>query len=163
MLSRFLKRLDAVVMAISMVGLVVLFVVTLLQVFMRYVARVPFVWSYEFLSLVFLLISALAGAVVLGRKEHFTVPMIADALGPRGKLWFELFSIAGCAVFALIIAIDGFRIAWRLRSTTTPVLGISEAIPNLILPVMGIYMLLHTINHLHQTVYALAHKEGTPK
>jgi|GEM_PF-2021793 len=163
MLSRFLKRLDAVVMAISMVGLVTLFVVTLLQVFLRYVARVPFVWSYEFLSLLFLFISALVGAIVLGRKEHFTVPMIADVLSPRNKLWFELFSIGGCAIFALIISIDGFRVAWRLRNTATPVLGISEAIPNLILPVMGVYMLLHTINHLHQVVRLLARKEGQPQ
>lgn len=163
MLSRFLKRLDAVVMAVSMAGLVTLFVVTLLQVFMRYVARVPFVWSYEFLSLVFLFISALVGAIVLGRKEHFTVPMIADALSPRHKAWFELFSIGACAVFAVIIAVDGFRVAWRLRSTTTPVLGISEAIPNLVLPIMGVYMLLHTINHLLQAVRLLASKEGQPQ
>lgn len=155
MLGRILKVTDRIVMGVSILALAAIVLIVLLQVLLRYVFHVPFTWSHELAAYLFVAISALVGAVVLGERGHFTVPLLADALPRRPRLVLDLFVIVACAVFALIVVVKGTELALKLQRLRTPVLQISEAIPNAILPIMGAYMLLHLINHLIQTIAEL--------
>src|SRR5690606_20600731 len=81
-------------------------------------------------------------------KDHFSVPIVADALTGAPKRALSILITLSCLVFAGILIFKGFSLVSSMRILRTPMLGISEAIPYSILPIAGVYMALHSIRHL---------------
>jgi TRAP-type C4-dicarboxylate transport system permease small subunit len=147
-LTTTLKWMDRITIAVCVVLLGAIAILTVAQILARYVFFFPMVWSYELVTLLFVFISAFGAAVVLGEKEHFSVPVLADALRPRGKRILSVVINISCLIFAAIFVIKGYSLTMSMRILRTPILGLSEAIPYSILPVAGAYMGLHSIRHL---------------
>jgi TRAP-type C4-dicarboxylate transport system permease small subunit len=148
LLTAILKWMDRITIAICAVVLAAIAILTVAQILARYVFFYPMVWSYEVVTLLFVFISAFGAAVVLGEKEHFSVPVLADALPPKGQRFLSVVINVACLGFAGLLVVKGFSLTNSMRILRTPILGLSEAIPYSIVPIAGAYMGLHSIRHL---------------
>src|SRR4051812_41342862 len=86
----FLRRADAVLLGIATALAAVLLCCVVLQVFYRYVLQDSLVWSDELARFCFVWSSLIAASVIVGRNDHFTIPIVVDLLGERTRARTEL-------------------------------------------------------------------------
>ncbi len=100
-----------------------LFVVFLLQVFMRYIVNRPLGWSDEAALLLYPWAIFWACAFLVPLKNHVAFDIVYQAAAPRARRVLAL--IAACiAVGLFAAALPGtFDYTWFMRRERTPVLG----------------------------------------
>jgi len=130
-------------MGVGILLLAAMFVVVCLQIFSRFVIQSPIPWTEEVGRYLFVWASFLGAAVLVGRGEHFSIDFIAQALPPRGRRVLRLGVTILVVGFALVMVIYGYRVSRRLLSASSPILQLSLGIVYGIIPVSGLYMLLH--------------------
>src|SRR5688572_1850807 len=80
---RWLAAIDDAVLKIVVILTSVFFLCVVVQVFMRYVLEQPLPWSEEVARYSFIWASFLTAAVIVGRREHFGIEFLVEALSPR--------------------------------------------------------------------------------
>jgi len=123
-------------------------VVVVLQVVYRYILELPLTWSEEAARSLFVWAAFLAAAVCLGRQNNFSIAIIADALQPRMRRVLEIVGVVLTLVFTLLMIRYGFTAAWRFRWIRSPVLPISQGLIYSVIPLAGLYGLVHLLPRL---------------
>jgi TRAP-type C4-dicarboxylate transport system permease small subunit len=125
-----------------------LLVCVVLQVFYRYVLEDSLVWSDELARFCFVWSSLLAASVVVGRGDHFTIPILVDLLPARLRAATERLCLLLFIAFTVIIIVYGAQWSWRMRNAVSPVLQVPQGLVYAILPLAAFHMLLHLIARL---------------
>lgn len=114
-----------------------------LQVVFRYVIQEPLPWSEEAARYLFVWTAFLAAAVTVGRNDQFSISLFVERL-PAGWRWrLDLLGTALGILFAGIIVSKGAAMSWRLLSATSPVLQLPQGAVYAVIPVSGLYMVVH--------------------
>jgi len=162
-LRRLLKLSDTLFLGTAAVLSAGFFVCVLLQVFYRYVLEASLPWTEEFARYLFVWAAMLAAAVSVGRNEQFSIPLFADALGPRARHALELFIVALGLVFALVMVWKGWAMSERMMIAVSPVLPVSQGAVYLAIPIAGGYMAVHLAWRLVGLLTGrVAAKDGAP-
>ena len=82
------------------------------EVLMRYAFTAPTIWAEE-LSRLLLVWATFGGAAILvHRRQHITITLVTDMLGPRARRWQEVFALLFVAALAAVVVKDGSGIAY---------------------------------------------------
>jgi len=119
-----------------------------LQVLFRYVLEQPLPWSEEIAVYLFIWSSFVAAAVLVGKNEHFVIPVFVDTLPSRVQWVLEIISILLCITFCTIIVLKASVWSYRMLPFFTPVLQVSQGAVYAVLPFSGLYMILHLVIRL---------------
>jgi len=144
-MGRFLRAADAWMLRFVALLTAIFLGCVLLQVFFRYVLEESLVWSDELARYCFVWSSFLAAAVIVGRNDHFTIPILVDLLPLRARLMLEVASIALCMVFAAIVLKVGADWSMRMVDARSPVLQLPQGLVYAVVPVSALYMIAHLV------------------
>ena len=139
----FLRRADRVLLGIATLLAASLLGCVVLQVFFRYVLQDSLVWSDEVARYCFVWSSLLAASVIVGRNDHFTIPILVDLLPKRVQAAFDLLCLLIFMVFTVILIVNGMQWGWRMRNAVSSVMQVPQGLVYAIVPFSGFYMLLH--------------------
>lgn len=121
---------------------------TLWQVFTRYVLNEPSTSSTEFLRYALIWESLLGSAYLFGKKQHLAITFFKEKLAGRMRFYINIVIEVVAIVFALFIMIFGGVKAVILTSgQLSPALDISMGYVYLIIPLSGLLITIYsTIN-----------------
>ncbi len=112
------------------------------QVCLRYLFSVAFIWGEELSLFAFIWCVFLGAAINTRRRTHFSFDFLAGLLRGRAaaaqRLLVDLI-VLGFSVFMLV---KGYEFAVLGFKRLSPGLGITMFVPTLIIPVSAVYMIL---------------------
>ncbi len=160
--ARRLAGVDRAIMGLVALLTAALFVCVVVQVFFRYVLEQSLPWTDEVARDCFIWASLLAAAVIVGRREHFSIDFVADGLPPRARCLLRLLGTALCLAFALILVVYGYGWSTRLMFARSDVLQLPQGAVYAVIPISATYMALHLVLQLFEGLQALRAAPSRP-
>lgn len=109
-----------IVDAIGGIGLTIMLLCVLLQVFVRYfinlIGTVSFSWTEEMARFLLIFVTFWGAAIALRRREHITIPFLLERVSPRSQLILQLVFIAAIGVFLAVVfsgSLTMVRVMWN--------------------------------------------------
>ena len=143
-------QLDILFLQVSVVALIVL---SVLQVFTRYVLNAPLSWTEEVSSCLLIWITYVGAFTLLYKDTHARVEIIDEFFGNRIARWVHTFWDFVIGVFLVALAYAGIMLMDVIVYDKTPALRVSYAIVLSIIPIAAILMLLAIICRIYRTVF----------
>ena len=115
--------------------------VVLAGVFFRYILRAPLPWSEELAR--YLMVWGVCCGVPIAFREgsHIAVTILVDKLtGLSGKMILKISQII-IFIFVSIVMVEGFILAFKVSSQTSPAIEISMKWPYLSIPIGCLFIL----------------------
>lgn len=127
-------------------SLLVMVLLTVWQVFTRYILKNPSSWSEELVSYMFAWSSLFGAAIVSGEREHMNILALVEKFSHGKQVFFGIVSEVVALIFALaILVFGGVQIANLAMGQMTSSLGVPIGIFYVVLPVAGILIVLYSI------------------
>lgn len=143
------KTLDQAVAFITCSLLAVMVLVTLWQVFTRYVLNSPSTSSTEFLRYALIWESLLGSAYLFGKKQHLAITFFKQKFTGRRVFWINLLIEVVVIAFAVIVMVFGGVSAVLLTMEQfSPALHIAIGYIYLIIPLSGMLITIYSVINL---------------
>ncbi|KGR77934.1 TRAP transporter small permease [Ureibacillus sinduriensis] len=160
---RIIKWLDNNIERVTLlILLAVMTIVTVLQVFMRYVMENSLSWSEELARFCFIWLVYIGISYGVKRAKHVRVEAILSILKRRGKFVINQIANVLFLYFAIYATYYGFSIVNTIQTTgqTAPALGISMSIMYLGMPIGMLLTIIRLVQRIiYETKVFLAGKE----
>lgn len=151
------KQLDNTVAFITCSLLVVMVLMTLWQVFTRYVLNSPSTSSTEYLRYALIWESLLGSAYLFGKKQHLAITFFKQKLTNRVGFSINIFIEVAIIAFAVVVMIfGGVNAVLLTMEQLSPALGISMGYIYLIIPLSGVLITIYSVINL---ITLIANKE----
>ncbi|MDA0347644.1 MAG: TRAP transporter small permease [Verrucomicrobia bacterium] len=137
-------------------SIVALLVLSVLQVFTRYVLNAPLSWTEEISTMILIWMTYVGAYTLLYRDSHARVDLIDDLFGQRIARWVHTFWDFVIGVFLVAMAYAGVTLMEVIVYDKTPALRISYAIVLCIIPVVAVLMLFTIVRRIYRTIFNLA-------
>jgi TRAP-type C4-dicarboxylate transport system permease small subunit len=126
------------------VGLLLLAIVliTLWQVFSRYIMDAPVTWSDEVAQLLLVWATFLGSAVGIKRNSHLRIDFVATSLPVSAQRFAVLFVNALILIVAVCMVVYGWDFYLKTGNDTSTSLGFSRNLFYLPIPISGLLMVL---------------------
>lgn len=145
------RKIEQVVDFTGIVLLLAITILTLLQVLVRYVIRVPFMWSEEFIRFLFIWMVWVGAVLAIPRGTHMVIEYFRDHLfGKKAlaiKFTMQIFSL----VFLVVVVIKGWSLAQAVSLEYHITFPISVKYAYLVSVVCGGLMFFYLIIDLWRT------------
>ncbi|HEV8309224.1 MAG TPA: TRAP transporter small permease [Methylomirabilota bacterium] len=112
------------------------------QVCLRYLFSVAFIWGEELSLFAFIWCVFLGAAVNTRRRSHFSFDFLAGLLRGRAAAAQRLLVDLIVLGFSIFMLVKGYEFAVLGLKRLSPGLGITMFVPTLIIPVSAAYMIL---------------------
>jgi len=159
------KILDAVVECINAtnewigrifsLGVLLMFVLVIIEVFLRYLFNSPTVWTNELTQMIFGAYIILSGGYILKKGGHVNVDIVFSLLSPRGQAILNLLTFPVFLAFGAMMLIYGSSLAWESMT----ILERSESAWNppiypvkLMIPLGALLLILQALVELKQNI-----------
>ncbi len=133
---------------------VVLCVAVFLQVFFRYAIKSSFPAIEEIVSISFIYTIFLGAAVGMKRREHLEIDVILKRVPPSLKKAFNLFIVAGIAVFLIFVVKEGVVFVYDSYGQTTTYLNIPISYSYAAIPGSALIMLYYLSKYTLTLLFA---------
>lgn len=107
-----LKTLPKKLSMIAGYLLVAIALLTTWEVFMRYVLREPFGWTYEIAGFIFLTVCATGVSCALVDRRHIGVDLFLNILKPKARSIFNLIGLVVTAGWGFVVLIGAWKRAF---------------------------------------------------
>ena len=112
------------------------------QVCLRYLFKVAFLWGEELSLFAFIWCVFLGAAINVRRRAHFAFDILPGLLTGRAAAAQRLLVDCTVLTLALVMLIKGYEFSAVSLRRFSPALGITLFVPTLIIPVSAAYMIL---------------------
>jgi TRAP-type C4-dicarboxylate transport system permease small subunit len=146
-------KYDIVFLQISIIALIVL---SLLQVFTRYVLNAPLSWTEEVSTMFLIWMTYVGTYTLLYQDSHARVDLIDEFFGKRIARWIHTFWDIVIGVFLVALAYAGVSLMEVIAYDKTPALRISYAIVLCIIPIVAVSMLFTIVRRIYRTLFNLS-------
>jgi TRAP-type C4-dicarboxylate transport system permease small subunit len=143
--ERALYYTERIFIWVGILLLAAMIVAVWLQVFSRYVLHLSLPWTEEAGRYLFVWESFIGAAVLVGRDEHFSIDLVVRQMPCGARRALRVGVTCVVIVFALLMVTYGLSVSRRLISASSPVLQVSLGAVYGIIPISGLYMLLHGV------------------
>jgi C4-dicarboxylate transporter, DctQ subunit len=160
MFVKGLRRLDRILTAFEEWTIFIAVMVALLSLFVSVVLRYGFnyslAWSEELVREVIIYTTFIGASVAVRQRSMIKIDASVQLL-PRLKVTLTFFSYLMTAIFAAIMVIYGWKMALLQIQTMqkTIILEIPLVYLYAIMPLMGVLMLIRTLQVFHEDLQAL--------
>ncbi|RLA99098.1 MAG: TRAP transporter small permease [Deltaproteobacteria bacterium] len=128
------------------------------QVFFRYALNHSLFWSEELGRMLLVWISFLGATVAYKRKAHIGIDFIVQKLPGNLATKIRILTYVFSLCFFSIMIIYGTKFTLFIKFQKSPALGISKSIPFAVIPLSGIFFLIHGITLLMETILSESKK-----
>lgn len=132
----------------SGVGLCLITLIILWQVFARYVLNSSPSWSEQLALYLLVWIVLLAAAAGVRERFHIRITALQDAIGGQGRTLMLEASHLVTGLIGLFLAVYGTSLVASLWAYPIPTLGLSRGSAFLPLPLAGVLTLFFSLEHL---------------
>jgi TRAP-type C4-dicarboxylate transport system permease small subunit len=140
--DRFFARLERVLEP-ALAGLLAFITIgVFIQVVLRYVFAVSFLWGEELSLFAFIWCVFLGTAVCTWRHIHFSFDIFSELLTGRAAGVQRLLVDVCVLVATVVIAITGWQFSQMSIARLSPALGITLLVPTIVIPASGVLMTL---------------------
>ena len=141
-MERFFARLERVLEP-ALAGLLAFITVgVFIQVVLRYLFAMSFLWGEELSLFAFIWCVYLGTAVCSWRHTHFSFDIFAEILSGRAA-GVQRLAIDLCVLsVTLVMVVTGWQFSQMSIARLSPALGITLLVPTIIIPVSGVLMSL---------------------
>ena len=141
-MDRFFARLERVLEPVLAGLLAFITIGVFIQVVLRYVFAVSFLWGEELSLFAFIWCVFLGTAVCTWRHIHFSFDIFSELLTGRAAGAQRLLVDLCILMVTVVIAITGWQFSQMSIARLSPALGITLLVPTIIIPVSGALMTL---------------------
>ena len=113
-----------------------------LQVFTRYILKLPLFWTEELSRYTFLWFLFLGSGIAFYENSHIKVEMLTSKLPRKLKNIYQIAIHLIIISYLIIVVWKGFELIHFVRRQVTPALQISRSYPYMAIPVGSILMIL---------------------
>ena len=138
-----------------------------IQVVLRYVFAMSFLWGEELSLFAFIWCCFLGSAVCSWRHTHFSFDMLAGLLGPKAE-GVQLLVVDLCVLtVTVVMVVTGWQFSQMSIARLSPALGITLLVPTIVIPVSGVLMSIVCLIDIIRDIRQIATGErsggrGTP-
>jgi len=148
--SRLKKvKLDILFLQVSVFLLIVL---SVLQVFTRYVLNAPLSWTEELSTWVLIWMTYVGAYTLLYRDGHARVEVVDDIFDKRITRWAHTVWDAVTAAFLIVFAYAGIKLMDIVYYDKTPALRVSYSVIMCIIPIVSLLMFFTLVRRIYRTV-----------
>lgn len=143
-MGKLLAAIDGILDRIGMLFLVLLFAVTILQVFFRYVLNNPLPWPEEIACYLFIWITYIGLVKNIREDDHFRIDFVQLALSPKNRARVAVLFHCLMLWFLITVAwgsIPLLRASHHILSANS----ISVDVVYAALPAMSVFMIIHLV------------------
>lgn len=130
------------------------------QVVLRYVFSVAFIWGEELSLFAFIWCVFLGAAINTRRQSHLSFDFVGGLLQGRGAAIHRLLLDAIILAFSVFMVVKGWEFAVFGIKRLSPGLGITMFVPTLIIPVSAVFMCLAAAVSVVQDLREAAGRPG---
>lgn len=141
-MEQLLIRLERTLLPVLAFLLAVITIGVFIQVCMRYLLAVSFLWGEEFSLFAFIWCVFLGAAINVRRRLHFSLDLLGSSLRGRAAVLRSLYINLVILSVSVVMLIDGYRFAIMSIKRFSPALGITLLIPTSIIPLAAVYIAL---------------------
>lgn len=155
-----IKKLEKVQMTLGVIFLSIFFIAILIQIITRYLG-VSVIWTEEVANYSFIWAIFMGAAVVVNRREHFSFDFLTQKLFGKKRAGLLLLIDLIVALFAFFITLYGYEAVstfWNYNWLSLPELKMGYIW--IAIPIMGITMLIYSVNHIVSHIKVLTKKEA---
>lgn len=143
-MEQFLERCERAVRVILAGLLAFITLGVFIQVCMRYLFSLAFLWGEELSLFAFIWCVFLGAAIAVRRRTHFAFDLLVGLLRGRAAAGQRLLVDLIVLGLSVVILVQGYRFAILSIRRLSPALGITLFVPTLIIPISAAYMILVT-------------------
>ncbi len=125
-MSKFFSAMKFVLEIIVGAIFAVLVLLTIVQVFMRYVLSAPLMWADEFMRLMLIWGTLLGCGLAIAASKHIAIDFLVEKLPEKLRAAAQLLVWLLIIAFAVFYIYKGSLIAYGAINTRLPSLGISK-------------------------------------
>jgi len=137
------------------VSVALLIILSVLQVFTRYVLNAPLSWTEELSTWTLIWMTYVGAYTLLYRDAHARVELIDDFFDKRVTRWVHTVWDVVTAIFLIVLAYAGIRLMDIVVYDKTPALRVSYAIILCIIPIMSLFMFVALARRIYRTIFNL--------
>jgi TRAP-type C4-dicarboxylate transport system permease small subunit len=162
-MTALLDRLDRALLPLLAVLLAFITLGIFVQVVLRYVFSVAFIWGEELSLFAFIWCVFLGAGINTWRRSHFAFDFVSGLLRGRAAAAQRLLVDVIVLAFSVFMVVKGYEFAQVGIKRLSPGLGITMFVPTLIIPVSAAYMTLASLVHTLRDLRALAGGAGASR
>jgi TRAP-type transport system small permease protein len=147
-LERWLGPVLAALLAFITIGVFI-------QVVLRYVFAMSFLWGEELSLFAFIWCIFLGTAICSSRHSHFSFDMFYALRGRTAGVQRLIVDLCVLTV-TVVIVVTGWRFSTLSLARLSPALGITLFVPTIVIPVSGVLMTLVCIMDIVRDCYQIA-------
>lgn len=132
-----------------------------IQVCLRYLFSVAFLWGEELSLFAFIWCVFLGAAINVRRRAHFAFEILPGLLTGRAAAAQRLLVDLTVLAFSVVMLVKGYEFSLLSLRRMSPALGITLLVPTLIIPISAAYMFLSAAIDLAKDGRQLLQRSGT--
>jgi len=140
--ERFFARLERVLGPLLAALLAFITIGVFIQVVLRYVFALSFLWGEELSLFAFIWCVFLGSAVCSWRHTHFSFDIFSEILSGRAAGVQRLVVDLCVLAVTLVMVVTGWQFSQMSVARLSPALGITLLVPTIVIPVAGALMSL---------------------
>ncbi|WP_432415183.1 TRAP transporter small permease [Chromohalobacter israelensis] len=141
-----IMRLDEV---LASAALFAIFLVAIVNIFMRYLFDTPLAWTEEVLQLLMVWATFLGASALVRRNEHVLIGMLSENLPTSLARWNDrLFNVGMVLIAAIVLGYWGLQLLPYSNFRSTPMLQIPYMWIHVAIPVSAVIMAYHCLVRL---------------
>ncbi|HSB79076.1 MAG TPA: TRAP transporter small permease subunit, partial [Candidatus Methylomirabilis sp.] len=152
--DRAVQRTGRALVILALVGILALLA---LGMVVRTFPVIPLTGYDEIVELLMAWMTFLGAAVLWGEGSLYRVDVLISRLGPRAGWLLGLGVQLIALVFAIVLAVEGWRVA-VLSAETTPFLRFPKSIAYASMPVAGLVMIAYSLRGIRRTLTEVVRK-----
>jgi TRAP-type transport system small permease protein len=153
--NKFIQKCE---ISIGVLSLIVMLSVMVLNIFFRYILNKPIAWSDELSNYLFIWMSFLSSAYVMGNDAHVRVVAIESRLPSKVRYIIHFFM--NCIMMMVFCCYIGptFRMLNKLKDSN--MMRIPLKFVYIIMPVAFLLICIHIVNNIIQDIYHIKNERG---
>ena len=145
-MEQFRKILNKTLNLLAGVTFIAMVLLTVYQVFTRYVLKNPSSWSEELVGYLFAWMSLFGAALVSGERGHMNIPILVERMGKGVQKALTIFAEVIAIVFAIVIlGYGGIQITTLAMAQMTSSLSVSMGVFYTVMPITAVLMALYSV------------------
>jgi TRAP-type C4-dicarboxylate transport system permease small subunit len=147
-IERRIRGWTKAVAIVGLLGLLVVSITTMLDVFLRWIANAPFRGLNDINGLAVAIVIAACLPLVVAERQNITIRFLGDAVGPRVSRWLDAFGSAALLAYVALIGwqlvvytadlAESGRTTWFLMLPVTPSWVVATILVLLCVPIQAV-------------------------
>ena len=139
------RRLNQVVEILTDILLAGMFLITVVNVFLRYFFNINLLWAYDVLRVLFVGFVFFAASIVTFRREHASFVFVKGKLSFKTRYVLDVFTNMSTALFYALVAYYGYHLCVNVSNQKMPASGISAVFLYVLLVAAVAIMSIHSL------------------